>query len=112
MEKFIFLFRGSEVYEPSQPPEALQALTVKMLDWVADLIKKGKHVSSEKLKRAGKKVNGAMKIVNDNPFEAQEIIGGCTIVLAKDFDEAVEIAKACPILHTNATIEIRQIQSV
>ena len=113
MEKFILLFRGSDVYQPDQSPEALQALTIKMIDWVGDLIKNGNHVSSEKWQRAGKKVSGAMKIVNDNPFgEAQEIIGGCTIVLAKDFNEAVEIAKACPILETNATIEIRAIQSV
>ena len=113
MEKFILLFRGSDVYEPNQSPEALQNLTVKMIDWVGDLVKNGKHVSSEKWQRAGKKVSGAMKIVNNNPFgEAKEIIGGCTIVLAKDFNEAVEIAKACPILETNANIEIRAIQSI
>ncbi|MEO6547970.1 MAG: YciI family protein [Ferruginibacter sp.] len=113
MEKFILLFRGSDVYESSQPPEALQILTVKMIDWVGDLIKNDKHVSSEKWQRSGKKVSGAMKIVDENPFgEAHEIIGGCTIILARDFDEAVIIAKACPILETHATIEIRAIQSV
>jgi hypothetical protein len=113
MEKFILLFRGSDVYESNQSPEALQMLTVKMIDWVRDLAKNGRHVSSEKWQRAGKKVSGAIRIVNDNPFgEPQEIIGGCTIVLAKDLDEAVEIAKACPILETNANIEIRAIQSV
>jgi len=113
MEKFILLFRGSNVYEPNQSPEALQDLTVKMMDWVGDLVRNSKHVSSEKWQRAGKKVSGAMKIVHENPFgETQEIIGGCTIVLAKDFDEAVDIAKACPVLETNATIEIRPIQSV
>ena len=113
MEKFILLFRGSDVYEQSQSPEALQILTVKMIDWVGKLVKNGNHVSSEKWQRAGKKVNGAMKIVTDNPYgDSREIIGGCTIVLAKDFDEAVEIAKACPILETNASIEVRPIQSV
>jgi len=113
MEKFILLFRGSDVYEQNQSPKALEALTVKMIDWVGDLVKNGKHVSSEKWQRAGKKVSGTMKIVTDNPFgETREIIGGCTIVLANDFNEAVEIAKACPILETNASIEVRPIQSV
>jgi len=113
MEKFILLFRGSDVYEANQSPEALQNLTVKMIDWVGGLVQNNKHVSSERWQRTGKKVSGSCKIVNDNPFgEAQEIIGGCTIVLAKDFDEAIEIAKACPILETNANIEIRAIQSI
>lgn len=113
MEKFILLFRGSDVYQPGQSPEALQALTIKMIDWLGDLSKKGMHVASERLQRTGKQVNGTKKTVTDSPFgEAKEIIGGCTIVLAKDFNEAVEIAKACPILESNAIIEVRPIQSV
>jgi hypothetical protein len=46
--------------------------------------------------------------MTDAPFgEGREIIGGCTIVQAKDIDEAVEIAKGCPILASNANIEVR-----
>lgn len=113
MEKFILLFRGSDVYQPTQSPEALQALTLKMIDWLGDLSKKGQHVASERLHRAGTQVIGTTKTVINTPFgEAREILGGCTIVQAKDITEAVEIARACPILETNANIEIRQIQTV
>src|SRR5688572_4413975 len=113
MEKFMLLFRGSDVYQPGQSPEALEALTHKMMDWVSDLSKNGMHVSSERLKRSGKQVSGSLKILTDNPFgEGREVIGGCTIVQAKDFNEAVEIAGMCPILETNATIEIRPILSM
>lgn len=113
MEKFILLFRGSDVYQPDQSPEALQALTIKMMDWLGDLSKKGMHVASERLQRTGKQVNDKKKTVTDSPFgEAKESIGGCTIVLAKDFNEAVEIAKACPVLESNAIIEVRPTQSV
>ena len=113
MEKFILLFRGSDVYEAGQSPEALQALTLKMMDWVGNLIKNGSHVGSEKLYRSGALVSGAAKTISDAPFgESKEIVGGSTIVLAKDLKEAIEIAKACPILETDAIIEVRPLQSV
>ena len=113
MEKFMLLFRGSDVYQPGQSPETLQALKQKLIHWIGDLAKKGVHVASEPLQPTGKQVSGAKKTVTDAPFgEAREVIGGCTIVLAKDINEAVEIAKGCPILESNANVEVRPIQKV
>jgi hypothetical protein len=113
MEKFMLVFRGSDVYQPGQSPKSLQALKEKMINWVVDLSQKGLHVASEPLEPGGKQVSGAKKTVTNAPFgEAREIIGGCTIVQAKDITEAVEIAKGCPILASNANIEVRPIQKV
>ena len=113
MEKFMILFRGSGVYQPGQSPEALQTLKQKMIRWVTDLSKNGVHVASEPLERAGKQVSGTKKTITDGPFgEAKEIIGGCTIVHAKDIYEAIEIAKGCPILESNANVEVRPIQKM
>lgn len=113
MEKFMLLFRGSEVYQPDQSPEALQVLTQRMMDWLGDLSEKGMHVTSERLKRTGKQVIGAKKTLTDLPFGGErEVVGGCTIVQARDIQEAIEIAKRCPILATNATIEVRPILSI
>jgi len=113
MEKFMFLFRGSDVYQPGQSPEALQALKQKLMHWVGDLAEKGVHVASEPLEPTGKQVNGTKKTVTDAPYgQGREIIGGCTIVLAKDMNAAIEIAKGCPILESNANIEVRPLQKV
>ena len=113
MEHFMLLFRGSDVYQPGQSPESQQTLKQKMLHWVGDLSKKGVHVNSEPLQPTGKHVSGAKKIVTDAPFGGvKEIIGGCTIVQAKDIDEAVEIAKGCPILESNANVEVRPVQKM
>jgi hypothetical protein len=113
MEKFMLLFRGSDVYQPGQSPEALEALKQKMIHWVVELSTKGVHVASEPLEPTGKYVSGTKKAVTDAPFgAAKEIIGGCTIVQANNINEAVEIAKGCPILASNATIEVRPIQQV
>ena len=109
----MLLFRGSDVYQPGQSPEALLALKQKLIYWIVDLSSKGVHVASEPLEPTGKQVGGTKKTLTDTPFGAgREIIGGCTIVQAKDIDEAVEIAKGCPILESNANIEIRPIQVI
>ena len=109
----MLLFRGSDVYQPGQSPEALQALKQKLIHWVVDLSKKGVHIASEPMEPTGKQVSGTKKTVTDGPFGvAKEIIGGCTIVQANDINEAVEIAKGCPILESNASIEVRPIQKI
>jgi hypothetical protein len=113
MEKFMLLFRGSDVYQPDQSPEALQILTQRMMNWLGELSEKGMHVTSERLKRTGMQVTGAQKVLTDNPFgDAREVIGGCTIVQAMNINEAIEIAKRCPILETDANIEVRPILSM
>jgi hypothetical protein len=107
----MLVFRGSDVYQPGQSPEALQTLKQKMIDWVIDLSKRGVHIASEPLQPTGKQVSGSKKTVANSPFgEGREIIGGVTIVQARDINEAVEIAKGCPILDSNASIEVRPIQ--
>jgi len=109
----MLLFRGSDVYQPDQPPEALQALKQQLIHWLTDLSQKGLHVASEPFETTGKQIWGAKKTVTDGPFgETREIVGGCTIVRAKDIHEAVEIAKSCPILESNANVEVRPIQKM
>jgi hypothetical protein len=113
MEKFMLFFRGSDVYQPGESPEALEALKQKMIHWLTDLSQRGAHVASEPLETTGKQVFGTKKIVLDAPFgEGREIVGGCTIVQARDMEEAIEIAKGCPILESNANIEVRPIQAM
>ena len=113
MEKFMLLFRGSDVYQPGQSPEDLQALKQKLIHWVVGLSEKGVHVTSVPLEPVGKQVIGIKKTMTDGPFGAgREIIGGLTIVLARDINEDIDIAKGCPILASNANIEVRPLQKV
>lgn len=64
----------------------------------------------QRLTLNGKVVNGSKKQVNDGPFaEGKEIIGGHCIIKARDLDEAVEIAKACPILDQDGSVEVREV---
>jgi hypothetical protein len=63
------------------------------------------------LEPAGMVVKGGNKTVTDGPFaEAKDIIGGFSIVAAKDLAQAVELSKGCPILEVGGSVEVRPIQ--
>lgn len=109
----MLLFRGSDVYQPGQSPEALEALKEEMIAWVGSLAQSGIHVASEPLEPTGKQVHGASRTLTHAPYGGgREVIGGCTIVRANDIDEALAIAMGCPLLESNANIEVRPIQHV
>ena len=59
------------------------------------------------MKRDGSKV-----AISDGPFaEAKEIIGGYFVVEAKNYDEALSLAKDCPHLELGfGSIEVREIE--
>jgi hypothetical protein len=49
-------------------------------------------------------------VTTDGPFaETKEALGGFYIVEAKDLDEALELAGACPGLRFGASIEVRPV---
>jgi hypothetical protein len=49
--------------------------------------------------------------VADGPFvEAKEVVGGYMIVGGESYEQAVEVAKACPAMHSpGTTMEIREL---
>ena len=59
---------------------------------------------------SGKTVRGRELAVTDGPFtEAKDIVLGFIIVLARDLDHAVEIAKTSPLAQGGGGIEIRPV---
>ncbi|HWY99390.1 MAG TPA: YciI family protein, partial [Bacteroidia bacterium] len=68
---------------------------------------------SQPLQPAGKQVTGTKKVITDGPFiEAKEMVGGFTVITAKDLNAAVEIAKSCPIFEVDGKLEVRPIQKM
>jgi hypothetical protein len=61
------------------------------------------------LEREGKQV-AVGGVITDGPFaEGKEIIGGFSIIKAKDLTEAAKIAKGCPIFENGGTVEVRPV---
>jgi hypothetical protein len=107
MSEFVFLYRGGE-RPPS--PEVVQQNMQQWTAWFKDLAAKGHMVDrGQPLDRGGKVVNSA-KVVLDGPFaEAKDVIGGYTLIKAKDLAEAAELAKGCPLLGRGGGVEVRPV---
>jgi len=95
-------------------PEQMQQTMKKWMDW-KDTLEKNDHVKQfgERLDGTGKVVRGKAKAVTDGPFvEVKDFIQGYMLVEAKDLDQAVELAKGCPVLESDGTVEIRPFVSI
>jgi hypothetical protein len=113
MEKFIFLYRGKDGGHGGLSPDDMQKHMQKWQAWMGGLAKQGIMGDSQPLKPTGKQVTGTKKTITDGPFiEAKEMVGGFTVVNAKDINEAVEIAKGCPIFEVDGKLEVRPIQKM
>ncbi|WP_394823568.1 YciI family protein [Pendulispora albinea] len=110
MADFIYLYRGGN---PPSEPDEVQKQTHKWLAWMKELGANGHVRAGNPLERHGKVVRGKSKTVTDGPFaEAKDLVGGYLLVHAKDFDEALELSKGCPILDMDGTVEVRAIHLV
>jgi hypothetical protein len=108
MTEFVFLYRG---FEQPASPEEMQKTTAKWMAWLKDLSDKG-HVKSlgEPLQPGGKVVKGTKKQVIDGPYaEAKDVIGGYSIIAAKDIEQALAASLGCPIFEDGGSVEIRPI---
>src|ERR1700731_2599209 len=112
-ESFMLLLRGG-VSNRELSPEQLQRQIERYMGWIEKLRREGHFVAGEPLDETGKVLSGKDgNTITDGPFtEAKEEVGGYFIIRAKDFAEAVELSKGCPIFVNNGTVEVRPIQAV
>jgi len=111
MSEFVFLYRGGE---PGRSPEKAQQMMQKWMAWLKELTEKG-HIKDQgqPLERTGKLVKGKQKTVTDGPFaEAQDIVGGYTLIEARDLGQAVELSKGCPIFEADGAVEVRPVMKM
>ena len=109
MSDFTFLYRGRDT---NSSPEQMQKRMEKWRAWFKELGEKG-HLKDvgHPLEQSGKVVKGNQKSVTDGPFaEAKDVVGGFSLIQARDLDQAVELSKNCPILEAGGSVEVRPIQ--
>jgi hypothetical protein len=108
--EYLLLFRGSS-WDKGLSPEQLQKTMDQFMAWFERLKQQGKVKAGQPLERTGKIVSGKNgRIVADGPFaESKEAIGGYFLLQVDDLDEAVEIAKGCPVLEYGSTVEVRPV---
>jgi hypothetical protein len=111
MSEFVFLYRGGE---NGRSPERWQQMMQKWATWMKQLADNG-HIKDRghPLERAGKLVKGKQKMVTDGPFaETKDVVGGYTLIEARDLDHAVELSKGCPIFEVDGAVEVRPVMTV
>jgi len=112
MKEFLLLIRTEGDYCAEMPAEQYQQHLQKVSNYIAELIQQGKFKSAQPLHMEGMMLQGNKAVFKDGPFiESKEVIIGYFLILAKDINEAREIAMANPIFEeTDARIEIRLIK--
>ena len=112
MSEFVFLYRGGET---GRSPERAQQMMQKWMTWMKELGAKG-HIKDQghPLERSGKLVQGKQKTVTDGPFaEAKDVVGGYTLIEARDLDQAAELSKGCPIFEVDGgAVEVRPVMKM
>ena len=114
--RYVLLIADSETARPSpQPPdpEVWQQVMTGYNAYTQMLRDRGAYITAEALQpnptATTVRVQDGRTIVTDGPFvEAKEAIGGFYLVEAKDLDEALELAAACPGAKFGA-IEVRPV---
>lgn len=86
----------------------------KWMQWMGGLAAQGKLGGAQPLLPSGMQITGSKKVVTDGPFmEGKEMVGGYLLCKADTYEEAVEIAKGCPILDFDSGIvEVREVQEL
>jgi hypothetical protein len=110
MSEFLYLYHEDE---SPRALEHMQEQLQKWAVWMKGLGEKG-HLKDpgQPLEKTGKFVKGmgASRTVTDGPFaETKDVIGGYTIIEAKDIAQAVELSTGCPILENGGTVEVRPV---
>lgn len=107
--EYLLLVRGAAWYNRLSAEELQQAMN-RFRAWFDALSERGVLKGAQPLAREARIVGNDRQVVFDGPFaETKEAIGGYFLVAVNSFDEAVEIAQACPGLEFGTEIEIRPI---
>ncbi len=110
MKKYLLLLHEDIKMMQELSPKEMEELINAHMTWANKLAESGHLIAGEGLAEKSVKIVGKDSIVKDGSFlEAKEMIGGFYYLQAKELDEIIELAKACPCHLWGGTTEIRPI---
>ena len=113
MDEYLILMRLDLLTKEAQPsPEQMQVYMNMYQDWVETISAQDKFIGGKGLSTEGRVIKSG--VITDGPYaETKESLAGYIMIKAKDFDDAVTIAKKCPILMAGGnSVEVRKVASV
>jgi len=111
MKEFVLLFRDGNNPDFKPSPEQMQEVLSDWMNWMGGIAAQNKLVDrGSRLSVTNSKTVKPNNVVTDGPYmEIKEFINGYTIVKTANIDEAVDLAKGCPILRIGGNVEVRAI---
>jgi hypothetical protein len=111
MIEYVLIFRMDITTKEAQPSqEQMKLYMTHWMEWINDISATGQLADGgNHLSRSGK-VLKPKNVMFDEPYTVnKESVAGYIIVLAKDIDAAVLIARKCPILQgVGTSVEVRE----
>ncbi len=109
MKEFVLIFRNSNNPDLKPSPEQMQEVMTSWMNWMGGIAAQNKLANSgNRLSVANAKTVKPNDVVVDGPYtEIKEFINGYIVVKTANIDEAVDLAKACPILKVGGNVEVR-----
>lgn len=113
MEEYLILMRLDLITKEAQPsPEQMQEYMKIYNDWVGSIAAQNRYIGGKGLSTEGKVIR-SNDVITDGPYaEIKESLAGFIMIRARDFDDAVSIAKGCPILEGDNSVEVRKVVAV
>ena len=109
MKEFLLVFRAEGMGDFKPSAEQIEASEKEWNNWFGSIAAQGKLGGGHRPGPEGKTIFPG-NVITDGPYaEVKEILMGTTVVKTETFDEAVELAKGCPILKVGGTVEVRTI---
>lgn len=107
-EFLVAIHRDLTSKKPVPTPEQMKEPMKPYQDWVASIAAHKKLAAPVQRWDVDGRVLTASGPIHHGPYaEKHSSLGGLILIKAKDYDEAVEIAKGCPIIQYGAIVEIR-----
>ena len=109
--QYLYLFRGGDEHLDEMTPDQMQEHMARWGKWMGNLQQLGKLVGGAPLNQNEGAVLTPDRMIADGPYaEAKDLVGGYVMVNCESFAEAVELAKGCPILDSNGSVEVRTVR--
>lgn len=108
MKQYLCMMRGGDAREVNASQEQHDEHMAKWGAYMGNLAQNGNLAGGMPLQQDGRLMtkDGAKEEVWGS---GSDIVGGYLLINANDYNQAVELTKACPIFEHDGTVEIREV---
>ena len=108
MNDFAIIIHRDLISKDASPsPEQMQAAIKPFQDWIGGIAAQNKLAAPPRRWDTNGRVIKSNSVTNGPYAEIKESVGGIILIRAADYEEAVEIAKGCPVIEWGASVEVR-----